>query len=417
MTAHHTSLAKPAADLIDEARAHVATRALTPSTVGAVGLELEYHLVDLRRPARRPPWEQITALTEAIPALPERSRVSVEPGGQIELSTPPRRGVGAAILALRRDQQVLAQSLEEAGVGLAPIGSDVARPVHLVSPVSRYLAMERHFDALGCGPSGRAMMASTAALQVNVDAGPRGSWSDRVNHVQRLGPVLLAMSACSPFLAGRASGWQSMRQQAWSGIDQGRCRPLPATADPVEAWVSYVLSAPVMLVRNELDGSADPVTGRVPYAAWVAGSGRLGRAPTLADLDYHLSTLFPPLRPRGYLEIRYLDAVPNRWWPALAALAVTLVDDDVAADRAAELCEHVVDAWIPAARDGLRDPKLLAAARGCVDVAARRCPPELRPDVEAYAEMVSRGRTPGDDLRERVARSSPLAVLEEEAHA
>jgi glutamate--cysteine ligase len=417
MTAHRTSLAKPATDLIEEARAHVGARALTPSTLGAVGLELEFHLVDLRRPARRLPWEKITALIEAIPPLPEGSRVSVEPGGQIELSTPPGPGVAAAVLALRRDQRVLAQTVREAGVGLASIGSDLARPVRRVSPAGRYIAMERHFDALGCGPSGRAMMASTAALQVNVEAGPRSGWSDRVNRIQRLGPVLVAMSACSPLLAGHASGWQSMRQQVWSGIDPERCRPLPATADPVGAWVSYVLSAPVMLVRNQRDGSADPVTGRVPYAAWAGGSGRLGRAPTLEDLDYHLSTLFPPLRPRGYLEIRYLDALPNRWWPALAALAVTLIDDEVAADRAAELCEPVADAWMPAARDGLRDPKLLAAARGCVDVAARRCPPELRPDVEAYAEMVTRGRSPGDELRERVSSSNPLAVLEEEAHA
>ena len=70
----------------------------------------------------------------------------------------------------------------------------------------------------------------------------------------------------------------------------------------------------------------------------------------MADLDYHLTTLFPPVRPRGYVEIRCLDALPDRWWPALAALVATLVDDPVAADEAAELCAPVADAWQTAAR-------------------------------------------------------------------
>jgi glutamate--cysteine ligase len=126
-----------------------------------------------------------------------------------------------------------------------------------------------------------------------------------------------------------------------------------------------------------------------------------------------LSTLFPPVRLRGYLEIRYLDAVPYRWWPALAALVVTLVDDDVAADRAAELCGGLGDSWTVAARDGLGHRALLAAARGCAEVAAARCPPALRSEVEAYAELVRDGRTPGDELRERARVHGPLRVLEE----
>ena len=94
-------------------------------------------------------------------------------------------------------------------------------------------------------------------------------------------------------------------------------------------------------------------------------------APTLADLDYHLTTLFPPVRPRGYVEIRCIDALPDRWWPALAALTAVLIDDPIAADRAAELCEPV------ARRAGPRPPAtgsptrpLRRAAPGCVEVAA-----------------------------------------------
>ena len=63
----------------------------------------------------------------------------------------------------------------------------------------------------------------------------------------------------------------------------------------------------------------------------------------MADLDYHLTTLFPPVRPRGYVEIRCLDALPDRWWPAIAAITATLLDDPVAADVAAEPCAPVAD--------------------------------------------------------------------------
>jgi glutamate--cysteine ligase len=168
-----------------------------------------------------------------------------------------------------------------------------------------------------------------------------------------------------------------------------------------------------MLLRNPSATSTTAVTDRIPFADWVSGHARLGRAPTAADLNYHLSTLFPPVRLRGYLEIRYLDAVPYRWWPALAALVVTLVDDCVAADRAAELCGGLGDSWTAAARDGLGHQALRAATRGCAEVAAERCPPALRSEVEAYAELVGDGRTPGDELRERARVHGPLRVLEE----
>jgi glutamate--cysteine ligase len=155
----------------------------------------------------------------------------------------------------------------------------------------------------------------------------------------------------------------------------------------------------------------------VPFSVWLQGAAPISRPPTIADLDYHLTTLFPPIRPRGYVEIRCIDALPDRWWPALAAITATLIDDPVAADRAAELCEPVRDGWVAAARDGLGDAALHRAAFGCVEVAARRCPPELAGAVEAYAELVAAGRTPGDELRERAEATSPLAVLEEEARA
>ena len=394
------------------AREQAAAAALVPSEVGAVGLELEFHLVDRARPSRRISWPEIGRLLSSVPPLPGGSAVTVEPGGQLELSTPPRPDVVAAVAALRLDHRRLNEAVRAAGYGIASIGADPVRVARRVNPSSRYVAMERHFDALAYGAAGRAMMSATAALQINLNAGPQERWAERVRHLHRIGPVLIALSACSPLVAGRSSGWRSMRQEIWGQLDQARCRPLHA-ADPAEGWARYALAAPVMLLRNPSAAATTAVTDRIPFADWVSGHARLGRAPTADDLDYHLSTLFPPVRLRGYLEIRYLDAVPYRWWPALAALVVTLVDDDVAADRAAELCGGLGDSWTAAAREGLGHQALLAATRGCADVAAERCPPALRSEVEAYAELVRDGRTPGDELRERARVHGPLRMLEE----
>lgn len=416
MAAQSASVATdPRIGSLDEAYAYVAAAALSPTPVGRVGLELEFHLVDLTSAARPMTWSELSAIRSMLPAMPAGSAVTTEPGGQIELSTPPAADVASAIAALSRDQQVLAASLDSVGLSLVPIGADPIRPARRLNPAARYVAMEAHFDALGCGSAGRAMMSSTAALQVNVEAGPRDGWAERLRRIHALGPVLVSLAACSPMMAGQTSGWRSMRQQVWGGIDQARCGPLPDGHDPADAWASYALAAPVMLVREPGHGTAATVSRRVRFADWVSGSAPLTRAPTFDDLDYHLSTLFPPARPRGFIEIRYLDAVPARWWPALAALTVTLLDDEVAADLAEAACQPVAGRWMDAARLGLGDPALASAAARCAEIAARRCAIELRAGVEAYAELVTRRRSPGDDLREAAMLRGPQAILEEAA--
>jgi glutamate--cysteine ligase len=96
---------------------------------------------------------------------------------------------------------------------------------------------------------------------------------------------------------------------------------------------------------------------------------------------------------------------------------VTLIDDDIAADRAADICRPVRDAWLAAAHDGLADTTLAAAVTACVELAAERCVPELKAEVEAYAELIRSGRTPGDEVRDRALEHGPLRVLEEEGRA
>ncbi len=402
------------ADPVAAAHQRIVDAALTAGPGGQVGLELELHLVDLADPGRRPSWAQAHALALAAGPLPSGSLVTLEPGGQIELSTPPAADVLSAVAALQADREVLRRQLAEHGFGAASLGADPARPVSRINPGARYLAMEAHFDALGCAESGRSMMSATAALQINLDAGPEEGWEDRLRLIRSMVPMLVAASSTSPYLGGVASGWHSMRQGTWQGIDHGRSDPVPG-GEPTHAWAEYALDAHVMLLRTGSDLRA--VTQRVSFRDWLRGDAPFGRGPTTADLDYHLTTLFPPVRPRGYVEIRCVDALPDRWWPAVVALTTTLVDDPVAADLAADICAPVAEKWESAARHGIADREVHRVVTACCDLAARRAPTELATQVGAFAELVASGRSPSGELRRRIEESSPLHVLEEEARA
>jgi glutamate--cysteine ligase len=405
------TLADPCTAL-EEAVERVTRAALHPGPVGTVGLELEGHLVDLSAPDQRVGWPRIRRLVDGLGPLPGGSRVTLEPGGQVELSGSPAADVAAAVTSLRTDRAVLATALAEEGLALAMLGVDPLRRPCRINPAPRYVAMAEHFAAVGCAEAGLAMMTATASLQVNLDAGPAAGWRNRVALAHQLGPVLIAVSGCSPLLAGRSTGWRSSRQRIWGELDQARCGPLLGRGDPAGDWAAYALSAPVMLVRDPAGCGAQPVRGRTAFADWVTGEVELGgRRPTTDDLDYHLTTLFPPVRPRGWLEIRYLDATPEPWWPALAAVTATLLDNPVAADRAATASAPVAGAWDRAARLGLADPALRRAAGACLAAALDAVPVGLRPEVSALAELVDRGGSPGDGLLAAARSDGPAAAL------
>ncbi len=356
---------------------HVADGCLVDGPVGRVGLEIEAHCFDPADPVRRPSWDEISDVLKWLRPLPGGSAITVEPGGAIELSGPPAENVVSAIDAMNRDQAVLRAALADAGLGLVFLGADPLRSPQRINPGARYRAMEQFFAASDSGAAGAAMMTSTASIQVNLDAGPQAGWAARVRLAHALGPTMIAIAANSPMLAGEFSGWQSTRQWVWGQMDSARCGPILGVSgeEPGTDWARYALKAPVMMVHAP---DAVPVTHHVPFTDWVDGRVLLGdRRPTIADLEYHLTTLFPPVRPRQWLEIRYLDSVPDAIWPALVFTLTTLLDDPAAADLAAAAVEQVATAWDTAARVGLRDRRLYAAANRCLSIAAERAPAEL----------------------------------------
>jgi glutamate--cysteine ligase len=384
---------------------------LADGPVARVGLEIEAHCYDPADPQRRPSWDEITDVLESLPAMPGESLVTVEPGGAVELSGPPALGVTAAIESMASDQAVLRKAFDAAGLGLVPLGADPLRRAKRVNPGPRYRAMEEFFTASDTGDAGAAMMTSTASVQVNLDAGPRAGWADRVRLAHALGPVMVAISANSPMLSGQFCGWRSSRQRVWSQLDSARCGPILTASDedPGTDWARYALKAPVMLVHSP---QAVPVTHRVPFADWADGRELLGgRRPTRYDLEYHLTTLFPPVRPRQWLEIRYLDSLPADIWPAVVFTIVTLLDDPIAADLAAETVEPVATHWDTAARIGLDDPRIFTAANRCVAIAAERAPAGLSDGMRRLVAAVEQGRCPADDFSDRVIESGIAATV------
>ncbi|MEO3758510.1 ergothioneine biosynthesis glutamate--cysteine ligase EgtA [Mycobacterium sp. B14F4] len=403
--AHPPEAASPELTSAYSAALHVGGNCLTDGPAGRVGLEIEAHCFDLADPMKRPAWDELTGIIADLPELPGGSRVTVEPGGAVELSGPPMAGPLPAITAMTADRTVLRAAFARAGLGLVLLGADPVRPPKRVNPGARYSAMETFFDASHTGAAGAAMMTSTASVQVNIDAGPRDGWADRVRLAHALGPTMIAIAANSPLLGGQFSGWRSTRQRVWSQLDSARCGPILGASgdDPASDWARYALKAPVMLVNDAATGEAEPVTQWVPFADWAEGRVLLGgRRPTEADIEYHLTTLFPPVRPRRWLEIRYLDSMPEAVWPAVVFTLVTLLDDPGAAELAAEATESVATAWDRAAQLGLGDRRLQAAAQRCVQSAAERAPAELEESMQQLVRSVDQGRSPADDFADRV---------------
>lgn len=354
-----------------------------------IGAELEFLLTGAD-PHRPVPLTQTRAALDLLGPLPGGSNITFEPGGQVELSSPPATDVTSLVSGLQADVDALIGSLAGSGLGVLDTAVDPLRQPLRQLDSPRYDAMEVYFDGLEatldpCDRVGRAMMASTAAIQVNLDAGedPAARW--RLLH--DLGPVLVAAFANSPQRCGRRTGWKSSRQQIWQTLDPQRTASCCDDRDPAAAYADFALDAPVMLP-----------TGRGgTFRAWVES----GDGPTEAELADHLTTLFPPVRPRGWFEVRYLDAQPLRWWPVPVALLSALLDDDDTTTAAAAVARPARGLWTEAGRDGLADPVLRRAAQECFALATAtltRYDSLLVDLVERYAAAyVLRGRCPADD--------------------
>jgi glutamate--cysteine ligase len=303
----------------------------------------------------------------------------------VELSSPPLASLAALHHTAGSDLEQLTGLLHRAGLALAASGIDPHRGSSRLISTPRYDAMAGAFAREG--RHGLVMMCSTAGLQVCLDAGQPGQLAKRWAAAHALGPLLIATFATSPRQAGRDTGWASARMRAWLSMRPERTGPVDVADDPARAWARYALTAPLLCVRRTSGGWHAPPD--VTFADWVRGA--LPQPPTTDDLDYHLSTLFPPVRPRGYLEVRYLDAQhPREWFAPVAVLAAAMATD-ATVDAVLDLATPAAGRWTEAARLGLADPVLAATVRPVLELACRSLthtdlPPPLRDEVAAIVE-------------------------------
>ncbi|WP_445398278.1 ergothioneine biosynthesis glutamate--cysteine ligase EgtA [Streptomyces sp. LE64] len=383
-----------------------------------LGVELEWLVRAVDRPHEQVPRARLDELYALLRTLPLHSALTVEPGGQLELSSAPAPALTECVTEVASDLATVRAALRPLGLALVGVGTDPwCGPVRWLR-APRYAAMETYLDR--AGPAGRMMMCSSASVQVCVDAGyeepgPLGlgrRW--RLAHL--LGPVLVAAFANSPLARGRLTGWRSTRQALWADIEPGRSAAPPLGAEPRAGWARRVLDAPVMCVRTEEGPWLVP--DGLTFRSWIRGG--LPRPPTRSDLDYHISTLFPPVRPRGHLELRMIDAQPGEdGWIVPLAVTAALFDDTEATETAYRCVKSLSERddapapgselWLTAARQALGDPELREAAGVCFDAALSALPrlgasAGVTSAVAAYADrFVHRGRCPADESIEGFA--------------
>ncbi|MCQ4118300.1 ergothioneine biosynthesis glutamate--cysteine ligase EgtA [Rhodococcus tibetensis] len=326
--------------------------------------------------------------------LPGGSAVSVEPGGQIELSSAPCRSARELCDYLSADHAVLTDLLSSRAILMSSEAADTRRPPQRLLQSPRYRAMESRFS--GIGPYGKLMMCNTAATQISVDAGADAAAVEQRWHLlHAVGPALIAAFACSPRLYGVPDGhWASQRMRTWLELDSPRTTGTRRSGD----YARWVLDVPLLCVRG--DGSDWTAPPDATFGDWVVGSldDVIGRSPTFADLDYHLTTLFPPVRAAGYLEVRYLDAQPGNLWRVPVAAIDALLSGPGAMAEALAAALPTADRWRDAAEFGLADLELRAAATALLSLAASYSPdPEFVRLLDAAAERCCRGHAPGEE--------------------
>lgn len=364
-----------------EGEAYVASVCFKHGPPRLLGVELEFTVHHVDDPARPLDTDVLASalgphtprtLRPESPALPlpAGSPLSLEPGCQVEISALPQPSLNELATVVEADLARLTELLAARGLRLGEHGIDAFRKPSRLLPTERYAAMERRF-VTPSGSDGVTMMCSTAGLQVCVDSGEREHLAARWAAAHALGPVLMALFANSRVHDGTDTGSASARWLAVMGTEAARTTPAPISAQPQAAWADRIMDTP-LLVLPRSHGPWDAPDG-LTFADWIArrGAGRDLTPPTTADLDYHLNTMFTPVRPHGYLEIRYLDAQPALTWLHPVALLTALLATPSTVDQVLALCDPVADRWAQAARRGLADPAIGTAARAVADLGCR----------------------------------------------
>ena len=332
--------------------------------------------------------------------------VSLEPGGQIELSGTPfptARAVQAENTSHLADLRACAEELQLYAVALGYRPFDELDDMPWV-PKTRYLAMRETLTRRGS--LARNMMLMTATGQVSLDWASEGDCVRKAVVSARLAPLLVALYANSPIANGRPTGYFSFRSHVWTDVDPARCGFVPAMFDnsfSYAAYAEWALEAPMLFLRRGGEYLRPEITFRQ-----LLEEGHDGQPATRGDWADHLSTLFPEVRLKKVLEIRSADCVGPELTASLAALYRGLLYDPEALSEAARLLPPVsytqhLELMEVARREGLRgkwnNVSLAGAAREMVEIATRgleRLDGGDAPLLEPLEELAASGRSPAE---------------------
>jgi glutamate--cysteine ligase len=297
-------------------------------------------------------WEPVLENGNVIALAGEDGTISLEPAGQFELS-------GAALENLHQTCAEAARHLAQCktvgdrlGLGFLGTGMwpDKARAELPIMPKGRYAIMLNYMPKVG--NLGLDMMLRTCTIQVNLDYASEADMVKKFRVGLALQPVATALFANSPFTEGKPNGYKSFRSHIWEDTDPDRTGMLPFVFEDgfgYERYLDYALKVPMYFVYR--DGKYIDVAGE-SFEAFIAGKlpQLPGEKPRLTDWTDHLSTAFPEVRLKSFLEMRGADG--GRWGRicALPALWVGLLYDDQALDAAWDLVKH----WSIEEREALR---------------------------------------------------------------
>ncbi len=308
-------------------------------------------------------WEPITENGKVIALKGTDGNISLEPAGQLELSGAPLESLHETCNETGRHLEQVKKLGGEMGVGFLGLGMwpDKTREELPVMPKGRYGIMMNHMPKVG--NLGLDMMLRTCTIQVNLDYSSEADMVKKFRTGLALQPLATALFANSPFTEGKPNGYLSYRSHIWSDTDPHRTGMLPFVFEEgfgYERWVDYMLDVPMyFVVRN---GQYIDAAG-LSFRDFMKGELSVlpGELPTQSDWWDHLSTAFPEVRLKSFLEMRGADGGPWSRICALPALWVGLLYDQGALDAAWDLVKD----WTMEEREALRNavPKEALAAK------------------------------------------------------
>jgi glutamate--cysteine ligase len=344
--------------------------------------------------------------------------ISLEPGGQFELSGAPVESVHQTCSELMAHLAQVREVAKPLGIGFLGIGMtpNWNRADMPMMPKGRYKIMTNYMPKVG--KLGLDMMYRTCTVQANLDFSSEADMVKKLRVALALQPVATALFANSPFTEGKPNGLLSFRSEIWRDTDNNRAGMLPWAFEHgmgFERYVDYALDVPMYFVKR---GERYIDVAGKSFRDFFAGklADLPGERPTISDWANHLSTIFPEVRLKRYLEMRGADGGPWRRLPALPAFWVGLLYDDDALDAAGELVKN----WNAQERQKLRDevPRLgfkaeihgtsaLALARQTLDLARNGLAARKRLDqngrdetryLRPLEEILARGATPAEEM-------------------